>query len=137
MATGRVRAGFLHIRTRGPDPARLLTGFFSQARTRPSRDPRAPRAPSSSLPLGPNLKALNLYPIKKTKKKKFPGFTSEITKLQIIAKPFSLMHCKLETLKQITRPMLSFSTLHITNHQKKKNYRIYQLSNQKQYNPTQ
>ena len=58
--------------------------------------------------------------LKKKKKKKFPGFTSEITKLQIIAKPFSLMHGKLETPKQITRPMLSFSTLHITNHQKKK-----------------
>ena len=43
--------------TREPRPA---------ARTRPSR---APGASSSSPPLGPNLKALNLDPIKKTKKK--------------------------------------------------------------------
>ena len=35
--------------------------------------------------------------LKKPKTKKFPSFTSEITKLQIIAKPFSLMHGKLET----------------------------------------
>ena len=57
-----------------PDPT---CGPRPAARTRPSR---APGASSSSPPSGPNLKALNLDPIKKTKKKK--KFQASHQKLQ-------------------------------------------------------
>ena len=58
MATGRVRAGFYHIRTRpagqdrGPNPTRLLNGFFSGTRTRPHKphEPRGPRPHDQSSP---------------------------------------------------------------------------------------
>ena len=70
MATGRVRAGFFHTRTRpagqdpwpGPAPFRV-PGFFPGPRPAPA-GPRGPR-----LEIGPNL-----WPNQKKKKKKKPRF---------------------------------------------------------------
>ena len=61
MATGRVRAGFFHTRTRPaglspkPEPGPFINRiFFPGARTRLRRAPRAPWAPLSPVRFGPN-----------------------------------------------------------------------------------
>ena len=88
MATGRVWVGFICTRTR-PDGLIPVTkpGLFNKR--------------------GPNLKALNLDPIKK---KKNTGF---IQKSQIIAKPFSLMRGKLVTIHK-THAFIFHTSHHIT-----------------------
>ena len=78
MATGRVQAGFLHTRTRpsglGPDPARLLNGFFFRGPNPLPPSPTGPIKPKQKGSFFETSPKLNIKPMAQQPIPKIPSF---------------------------------------------------------------